>query len=178
LFLRTGKFFNGRNEALKINQPDATTSAATFQTVRFDLAGFAEQINLRARQAGEWAKCAGLRKPHEAWLQLRYARRCLVLFGAIATVSHARVGKRRDAQKIFPFTIHATETLCEAETVRACHAHGISKAADTLPKRKVSFQSVQSHPRSGQIGSHLIRSGLAFARLQPTGFGRGTRYPS
>ena len=48
LFLRAGKFFNGRNETLKINQPDTATSAVTFQTVRFDLAGFAEQINLRA----------------------------------------------------------------------------------------------------------------------------------
>ena len=112
LFLRAGKFFDGRNEALKINQPDATTSAATFQTVRFDLAGFTKQINLGARQASERAKCAGLRKPHEAWLQLRYARRCLVLFNAIATVPRARADRPHDAHKTFPFTIHTPEILC------------------------------------------------------------------
>jgi hypothetical protein len=59
-----------------------------------------------------------------------------------------------------------------------CHARRISKAADTLPRWKVSSQSVQSHPGSRQIGSHLIRSGLASARLQPTGFGRDTPYSS
>jgi hypothetical protein len=60
---------------------------------------------------------------------------------------------------------------------RATHTE-ISRAGDTLPKCKVSSQSVQSHPRSGQIGSHLFRDGLAFARVQPTGFGRDTPYSS
>jgi hypothetical protein len=98
LFLRAGKFFNGSNEALKINQPDTATSAATFQTVRFDLAGFAEQINLRARQASERAKSAWLRKPHETWLQLRYSRRCLDLFARDATIPRAQASRRRDSQ--------------------------------------------------------------------------------
>jgi hypothetical protein len=100
------------------------------------------------------------------------------LRGTVAIFSHARAGRRRDAQKIFPFTIHTPDTLCEAATGRACHTHGISSAGDTLPIWKVSSQSVKSHPRSWHIGSHLIRSGLASARLQPTGFGRDTPYSS
>ena len=48
----------------------------------------------------------------------------------------------------------------------------------TRLSRKVSSQSVQSHPRSRQIGSYLIGSGLAFARVQPTGFGRHKPYSS
>jgi len=104
--------------------------------------------------------------------------RGLVLIGAVAIFSHARADRRRDAQKIFPFTIHATETLCEVETGWVCHTCRISIMGDTLPKSKVSSQSVQSHPRSWQIGSHLIGDRLAFARLQPTGFGWGKPYSS
>jgi hypothetical protein len=102
----------------------------------------------------------------------------LVLFVADASVPHASTGRRHYAQKIFPFIIHTMETLCEAATGRACHTHGISSAGDTLPKCKVSSQSVQSQPRNGQIGSHLIRSGLAFAQVQPTGLGWGKPYSS
>jgi hypothetical protein len=55
---------------------------------------------------------------------------------------------------------------------------GFQARVTALPKWKVSSKSVQSHPRSRQIGSHLIRRGLAFARVQPTGFGRDTPYSS
>ena len=75
---------------------------------------------------------------------------------------------------VLPFdSIFTSHILPCARWALACHTHGISKAGDTLPKRKVSYQSVQSHPRSGQFGSYLIRSGLASARVQPSGFGRG-----
>jgi hypothetical protein len=60
---------------------------------------------------------------------------------------------------------------------RATHT-GFQARVTALPKWKVSSQSVQSHPRSGQTDFHLIRSGLAFARGQPTGFGRDTPYSS
>lgn len=125
MFLRAGKFFNGRNEALKVNQSDAATSAGTFQTVRFDLAGFAEQIHLRPAQTGEWTKCAGLWKAHEAWLQMRTTRRR-------ASVPPARVGRWRDAQKIFPFTIHTPQTLSKSVTGQAFQIHGASRAGDSI----------------------------------------------
>ena len=75
-----------------------------------------------------------------------------------------------------PF-IHRKLYAKQRQGVRATHT-GFSSAGDALPKWKVSTQSVQSHPRSRQNGSHLIRDGLASARLQPTGFGRDTPYSS
>jgi hypothetical protein len=47
--------------------------------------------------------------------------------------------------------------------VRATHTR-FQKRVTRCRNPKVSSQSVQSHPRSGQIGSYLIGSGLAFAR--------------
>src|ERR1035438_2090260 len=90
MFFIAGKFFNSSHEALIINQSDTTTSAGTFQTVRFNLAEFAHQINLRPAQTGEWTMCAGRRKAHEAWLQLQYTRRR-------ASVPHFRIGRRLGA---------------------------------------------------------------------------------
>jgi hypothetical protein len=54
--------------------------------------------------------------------------------GTVAIFSHARAGRLHDTQKIFPFTIHTPDTLCEAATGRACHTHGISRAGDSIAK--------------------------------------------
>jgi hypothetical protein len=53
----------------------------------------------------------------------------LVLFGPDASVPHIRVGRRHDARKIFRFTIHAPEILCEPRQARVYHIH-ISTARD------------------------------------------------
>ena len=69
--------------------------------------------------------------------------------------------------------------LCAKQRPGGCVTHaGFQKRLTRCRNGKCPRQSVQSHPRSRQIGSHLIRDGLAFARLQPTGFGRGTPYSS
>src|ERR1022692_3054113 len=47
----------------------------------------------------------------------------MVLFGPDAIVPHIRVGRRRHARKIFQFTIHASETLCEPRQARVYHIH-------------------------------------------------------
>jgi hypothetical protein len=49
-------------------------------------------------------------------------------FAPHAVFQCVQTGWRRDSQKIFLFTIHATETLCEAESGRVCHTRGISRA--------------------------------------------------
>jgi len=104
------------------------------------------------------------------------ARRCLVLFGADATFPHVRTGRRRDARKIFPFTIHAMMTLREAATGRAYQTHGISKAVGTLPKCKsvLSICPIASAKRANRF--LLDRQWIGIRTVQPTSFGRDKPY--
>jgi hypothetical protein len=80
------------------------------------------------------------------------------LFGADATVSHTRTGRRHGAQKIFPLTIHTTETLCEASTGRVCHTLRISNAAIT--QSVLSICPIASAKRANQFSLDSRRTSI------------------
>jgi hypothetical protein len=75
------------------------------------------------------------------------------LFGADASVTHVRAGRRRDAQKIIPFTIHATETLHEPRQAQMYHIHFPTAGAVFTSAQKVSTSSVQSVREPRKLGT-------------------------
>ena len=93
----------------------------------FDIRENPARFPVAQSPAADWQSCQQLFFAYETSL----ACRCLVMFGADATVPHVLTARRHDAQKIFRFTIHAKKTLCEAATGRLCHTRRISNTAVT-----------------------------------------------
>ena len=97
--------------------------------------------------------------------------------GTVAIFKHARTGRLHDAQKIFPFTLHTTETLHDPRQAQMYHIH-ISTAGDAFtPTPKVSTSSVLSRSRNAQTGMHSIRRPLIFTRLQTARYSQDKPYP-
>jgi hypothetical protein len=80
-------------------------------------------------------------------------------------------------QKIFAFTIHATETLRDPRQAQMYHIHFSTAGALFTPAPKVSTSSVQSRSRTAQTGARSIRRPLTITRLQTVRNSQDKPYP-
>ncbi len=119
-----------RKDAGQMEKPDALDSPRFTDGHGTDETFCRPLVELRARTAGiKLLPALWCPHPHRQ-IAVAFADKLCGAGrrGLIASVTHARTGRRHGAQKIFPFTIHTTETLCEAATGPVCHTHRISEA--------------------------------------------------
>ncbi len=84
----------------------------------------------------------------------------------LAIFSHARAGRWHDAQKIFPFTIHATKTLTRS-TAGADVSHTLSNYGRWVHAGNESVHFIcPVRSRTAQTGARSIHRPPAFTRLQ------------